>query len=549
MIATCSAALLPFVSSQHAGTRWSRSPKARTPPVRGHIPYPIVRPSPLAPRQVLTPRRRYLDLDQILAISFLSRTLHFVVSDATTTPLHPPIRKLLDAGPPYSSALATLGTYTHLPRSIYFPILVRASPHWILEDMVIPAGLTDTQWRQIFSARFLPSWKRYRDPPDRTSWRAAYLRILRRLVHRFSGCTHEESWTRFILLHRNGTASLNRIYSRTFDPLEIYAEIRRQNDLLRFRQEVRLVVQLQDVRVLMLGSMAHPRTLFVNPNAYSVVHPPQLEEEVVDDEPGLPERELGFAERDRAGTDTPPPPYVESVRTRALSMPLLQQPVFPQSTQQQAQSPSQPPPPPPPPPPSSGFSSFVRRLRAGSTNAASPPASRPEPPRRTSWLSRTRSGESAHGGRRPSLSLSRSTTSVGRVASSRGGEVTVEDVHVEVGSARPLSGEDLDARRSEDRPRRSDDEPHQHDERTREHTALHAGPVPSPPTAHLVYPPLTQPLPAPSHALYPNWTPATDTRARRRVARRQQKYLAASVPVGAEWDDQLGWRTWIGPVL
>lgn len=125
--------------------------------------------------------------------------------------------------------------------------------------MTVPAGLTPAQWHTAFRARFLPSWHRYKDPPNTTTWRATFLRILRRLVHRAQGCTHEEAWSRFIILHRNGTASLNRIYSRTFDPGVIYEEIRRQNDLTRFAQEVRTVVQLQDVRVLVYGTLAHPR--------------------------------------------------------------------------------------------------------------------------------------------------------------------------------------------------------------------------------------------------------------------------------------------------
>jgi hypothetical protein len=36
------------------------------------------------------------------------------------------------------------------------------------------------------------------------------------------------------------------------------------------------------------------------------------------------------------------------------------------------------------------------------------------------------------------------------------------------------------------------------------------------------------------------------------VQEEKQKYLAAAVPVGAEWNDDDvagGWRTWIGPVL
>lgn len=31
---------------------------------------------------------------------------------------------------------------------------------------------------------------------------------------------------RFLTLHRNGSGSLNRIYSRTFDPYEIFDELK-----------------------------------------------------------------------------------------------------------------------------------------------------------------------------------------------------------------------------------------------------------------------------------------------------------------------------------
>ena len=73
-------------------------------------------------------------------------------------------------------------------------------------------------------------------------------RMLGRLEHRSVGCTHHENWTvsrddrctwaappgmwvkvdsqQFITLHRNGSASINRIYSRTFDPYEIYDEFK-----------------------------------------------------------------------------------------------------------------------------------------------------------------------------------------------------------------------------------------------------------------------------------------------------------------------------------
>lgn len=402
--------------------------------------------------------------------------------------------------------------------------------------MVLPAGLTDDQWHHCFLSRFLPSWTRYRDPPTTTTWRAAFLRVLRRLVHRHSGCTHEESWTRFIILHRNGTASLNRIYSRTFDPLEIYAEIRRQNDLLSMKQEVRLVVQLQDVRVLVLGTMAPPRSLFVNPSAYVLLHPPGLEEQVVDDEPMI--REHGEAIGVES-TAQPPPNEEETNRTtRSLSLP--QPPPAAETTAHSS---------------TSGLGAFVKRLRAGSITAsatATATSSEHNPRRTTSWLHRTTSRESTHG-RRPSLSLSRTTThAIARVISSASGGGGEDS---RAGEHRRQSGEDVALAPSSN-------------EVQQPSTSLPAPSSPPPPTqqqpqeqeqdqqGQLPYPRMRLPLPAPSHALYPNWTPPSpsapashDLRAGRRVARDQQKYLASAVPVGAEWDEEAGWRTWIGPVL
>ncbi|KAJ9107157.1 hypothetical protein QFC19_002817 [Naganishia cerealis] len=99
---------------------------------------------------------------------------------------------------------------------------------------------------------------------------------------------------------------------------------------------------------------------------------------------------------------------------------------------------------------------------------------------------------------------------------------------------------------------------------------------------YLPYPIITHPQPAASHGLYPNYTPfddtvmallagnvdgggggagesgrqrgnasfMRDTRQGRLVAPSPaRKYLPMSVPVGAEWEEGYGWRTWVGPVL
>lgn len=112
------------------------------------------------------------------------------------------------------------------------------------------------------------------------------------------GCTHDESWTvcprygtaevvfpdpaltiqRFITLHRNGSASINRIYSRQFDPYQIYDELKHQNNFAAEPTTVRVVVHLQDVRVIVLGVLYKYPSLFVNQNAHDLLHPPLLTE-------------------------------------------------------------------------------------------------------------------------------------------------------------------------------------------------------------------------------------------------------------------------------
>ncbi|GHJ89455.1 hypothetical protein NliqN6_5857 [Naganishia liquefaciens] len=564
------------------------------------------------PYEVLSLILSHLPLRDLIAVTLLSRTLLFIASDPSTTPFHAPIQEILDAGPPYPSCLATLGTYTHIPRTVFAHVLIRASPTWILEHMVIPAGITHDGWQRIFCARFLPSWKRYRDDhdhdhdhdrdgdgdgdrdhPPASSWRAVFLRILGRLAHRSQGCTHEEAWTRFIVLHRNGTASLNRMYSRTFDPSAIYQEIRRQNDLMGYGQEVREVVRLQDVRILVYGTMASPRSLWVNPNAYVILHPPGLvEDTITDDEPqsdarigilaggegaGRSGEETGAEGRDvevpttttttttattgRATGTTPTttttttPSRHGFMRTRSLSFGRHAAHVHhhPPETESASSAAH-------PAGGSSGsgaIASLVSRIR-GTSLAATPPPPPPPPtttPRRTSWLGRTHSRDEAvrHGASASAgAGLSRSTTRVSDV-SAHGGDRTRTTA-----SERAVPPTETRTTASE---RAVPPTETRTTERTKPPTPHGKPSVDDPLTYGSPYPPLREPLPAPSHALYPNWTPPDpdaaqggprDTRPGRRVAREKQKYLAAAVPVGAEWNDDDvagGWRTWIGPVL
>jgi len=164
------------------------------------------------------------------------------------SPLPGAIGTLLDAGPPYPRVLAVLPSKRlFLPEQtgrLFLDTLIRARPKWILEEFEF-SGWPDEIWRKAYEGRFLPSWKMYKK--DNEGWRAAFLRVLGRVEHRALGCTHEESWTvsqisyvivgmkererwtdeqRWITLHRNGSASINRFYSRTFDPYDIAAELK-----------------------------------------------------------------------------------------------------------------------------------------------------------------------------------------------------------------------------------------------------------------------------------------------------------------------------------
>ena len=99
---------------------------------------------------------------------------------------------------------------------------------------------------------------------------------------------------KFVTIHRNGSAGINRYYSRHFDPyviydelkcvsplstcllLELVADSRSQNNFASFPTQVRVVVHLQDVRILAVGVLSSEPTLFINPNAHRLLHPPLL---------------------------------------------------------------------------------------------------------------------------------------------------------------------------------------------------------------------------------------------------------------------------------
>lgn len=110
-----------------------------------------------------------LDLQSLTVVPYLSRRLHHVCSDAQINPWRRPILRNLRLGS-YEPCLKTLSVRTVVPRSNWIEILSIAGAHFLLFDATLP-NLSDEEWRECFTRRFLPSmqqWKR------QSSWREAF---------------------------------------------------------------------------------------------------------------------------------------------------------------------------------------------------------------------------------------------------------------------------------------------------------------------------------------------------------------------------------------
>ncbi|KAL7425200.1 hypothetical protein Q5752_000888 [Cryptotrichosporon argae] len=469
----------------------------------------------------------FLPLPTLLRFLALHSSL-LSLTQTHLSPIRPAVLAHLSAGPPYPRALAALPSLALLapPRShrrAHVDVLVRARPRWVLERLELGAWPDDV-WEDAYARRFLPSWKRFKTEDD--TWRAVFLRMLGRLEHRYNGCTHDESWTRFITLHKNGSASLNRVYSRMFDPYEIYDELKHQNNHAQHETHVRVVCHLQDVRVLALGVVVDHPSLSVNANAHAVLHPPHMRPAPVDSrrargEEREPQRP---APARHTATDVP------RSTARARSPPLAQP----------HRDPSAPSSPPPParagtsPSLRSAISSWiparVRRVSdAREADADDPPAqltaaalaavNSPAPAASSSML-RGGAGKSSDG-RRRSWSLSRARTPA---VSSRHSLAGPAPAPVLVPDSPPINSANvLPATARGQRPATPvmptlPETPGQRNaaraDRSGSSTAVAVTRPPSPalpkptPVARLAYVPMTHPTPATSHALYPNLTPS-----------------------------------------
>ncbi|CED84231.1 F-box domain [Phaffia rhodozyma] len=223
------------------------------------------------PPEIISQILTYLSLLDVLSISQTHPLIRQIAS--ILNPFTPIVLRTLIAGIPYPSSLRTLGVYSFVPRSVWVEILVRAQAGWVLDELVIPPGLKEMDWQEVFLRRFLPSWAR--DKTAGQSWRSLYMRTLRKIHHRSQRpCNKDEPFTSWITLDRKGTVTTNKLYSDTFNPETIIRELTAQNDLTGYPATIRPLVRLTDISIFVLGTLGKPSSYQPSANAHALLHPP-----------------------------------------------------------------------------------------------------------------------------------------------------------------------------------------------------------------------------------------------------------------------------------
>ncbi|GBE79902.1 hypothetical protein BKA93DRAFT_816689 [Sparassis latifolia] len=219
-----------------------------------------------------------LDLTSLVIAAYLSRRLHAVSSDTSLNPWRGPIlRTLRNPDGSYEPCLKHLSVRSVVPRLNFVEILSIARAPFLLFDATLP-NLRESEWELCFRRRFLPGWAKVKKD---CTWREAFVKMLHRVWHRsHSSCTTDEAWTNYIVLNRNGTANQLAGSSRNFNVLTISDQLKVQSNLMHLDTRVRVLVEFADVRILAIGVLNHTTTsLFVNPNARELLHPPGIEKE------------------------------------------------------------------------------------------------------------------------------------------------------------------------------------------------------------------------------------------------------------------------------
>ncbi|TFY58359.1 hypothetical protein EVJ58_g6467 [Rhodofomes roseus] len=218
-----------------------------------------------------------LDLSSLVITTYVSNRLRAISSEPSLNPWRRPIRRTLhNPDQEYDPALRHLSVRSTVPRNNFVEILSIARANYLLLEASLP-HLKDIEWEECFRRRFLPSWAKIKK--EGATWKEAFMKVLYRVWHRTSSaCTHDEAWTDYLVLNRNGTANQLNGTSRGFDPLAIFEQMRIQNDLMQFQPRIRVVVEFPDVRILAIGVLNKPRTAFgVNHLAKALLHPPGMD--------------------------------------------------------------------------------------------------------------------------------------------------------------------------------------------------------------------------------------------------------------------------------
>ncbi|KAG8690307.1 hypothetical protein FRC08_010572, partial [Ceratobasidium sp. 394] len=346
----------------------------------------------------------FLDLLSLKNTAETCRLIRAVCSDNVLNPWHHPVRRAIlkafagDQGqeggegetsteletPEYPLNLATtslesqelallssLGEYSTVPRLTLVDVLVLSPPRFLLY-CASHSNLPRKLWEEAFRRRFLPSWAHILER-RKWSWREGFFRTLEHVHHRLtSSCTSTESWINYVVILRSGIAATCTAYARAFNATVIMNDLKRQANLLDYETQARVIVQLADVRVVMLGILRKPPYFAINTHARELLHPRGVEKS---GEPTCPKAKA--------------PVLSESPQCQAqLSFPSPNTPV-------------------PPPEPAAPPHSTRRRHPLRATRTRSPSQERRRADNNNLRLSRTLTHESA-------VSSAESTSSAGR---------------------------------------------------------------------------------------------------------------------------------------
>ncbi|KAF8603657.1 hypothetical protein BDV93DRAFT_523131 [Ceratobasidium sp. AG-I] len=255
------------------------------------------------PVELLSIILAFLDLISLKRISESCRLLRAVCSDDVLNPWHHPVRRAIHdvfkngenqgssetleyprnlASKAYEAlelaVLSGLSAFSTVPRSTVVDILVLSPPRFLLYH-ASRSNLPRRLWEEAFRRRFLPSWAQ-KFEQHRWSWQEGFFRTLESINHRLlSSCTSMESWINYMVIRRSGVAATCTAYARTFSAEIIMNDLKRQANLLDYPTQARIILQLTDIRVIMLGVLRRPPYFSINSHAREILHPPGVEKE------------------------------------------------------------------------------------------------------------------------------------------------------------------------------------------------------------------------------------------------------------------------------